>query len=307
VKIEKLSAANRSRDRQRLKEMQHEANRIVEHLSVSCWKLAWLIVREQAEERFGRERANDMLPDLMAEANYALVKAVQEYDPIRTPKFATYAARVVRDHTRAVLSRDGYLKLAPSWSRVKRLAATREPEMTRELGRRPTIEELQEDLLKRCLEWANNHLTDAQQQLPAAQRRKLALAKLRKQGMLGAIRDIEEILVISQTVTSLDVPVGEDGGSTMGDNLADNQEESVLDRVELDELHTRIMDLLGTVLTEREREIVLLRYGFDGSEGWTYAAIAERFDVSSERIRQIEKGALEKLQLNNVGLADFLT
>jgi len=48
-------------------------------------------------------------------------------------------------------------------------------------------------------------------------------------------------------------------------------------------------------LSERERRIVLLRYGFDGSEGWTYGKIASEFGVSSERIRQIEKAALEKL------------
>lgn len=303
AKVERMEAANRARERDRLKELRKESERIIEHVAASCWKLAWLIVREQAEERFGRDRATDMLPDLLGEANYALVKAVQEFDPSMTPKFATYAARVIRDHTRAVLSRDGYVRLAPSWSRVKRLAATRLPEMTHELGRRPTIEELQADLTKKCLEWAENHLTEQQQRLPAAQRKKLALAKLRKQGMLGAIRDIEEILVVSQTVVSLDAPMGDESGGTLGETVAYTDEGSLLDRMELRELHEKIMASLDTILTEREREIVLLRYGFDGSEGWTYSAIAERFDVSSERIRQIERGALEKLSAAEGGLA----
>jgi RNA polymerase nonessential primary-like sigma factor len=48
-------------------------------------------------------------------------------------------------------------------------------------------------------------------------------------------------------------------------------------------------------LSEREREIVLLRYGFDGTEGWTYSVIAERFGISAERVRQIERAALSKL------------
>jgi len=301
-RIARMEAANRARERERLGELQREAARIVEHVAASCWKLAWLIVREQAEERFGRDRATEMLPDLLGEANYALVKAVMDFDPTMTPKFSTYAARVIRDHTRAVLSRDGYVRLAPSWGRVKRLAATRLPEMTHELGRRPSIAELQADLTKKCLEWAENHLTEQQQRLPAAQRKKLALAKLRKQGMLGAIRDIEEILVVSQTVVSLDAPLGDEGGGTLGETVAYEDQGALLDRMELGELHNRIVGVLEAHLTEREREIVLLRYGFDGSEGWTYSAIAERFDVSSERIRQIERGALEKLSAADGGL-----
>lgn len=295
-RIGQMESANRARERERLKDLKKEAAKIVEHVSSSCWKLAWLIVREQAEERFGRDRATDMLPDLLGEANYALVKAVMEFDPSMTPKFATYAARVIRDHTRAVLAREGYVRLAPSWGRVKRLAATRLPEMTHELGRRPTIAELQADLTKKCLEWADNHLTEEQQQLPNAQRKKLALAKLRKQGMLGAIRDIEEILVISQSVVSLDAPLGDEGGGTLGETVAYEDQDMLLDRLEHNELHEKTIEMIDGHLTAREREIVLLRYGFDGSEGWTYSAIAERFDVSSERIRQIERGALDKLR-----------
>lgn len=306
ARIERMESANRARERDRLEDLKKEAAKIVEHVAASCWKLAWLIVREQAEERFGRDRATDMLPDLLGEANFALVKAVMDFDPSMTPKFATYAARVIRDHTRAVLSRDGYVRLAPSWGRVKRLAATRLPEMTHELGRRPTIEELQADLTKKCLEWAENHLTEEQQRLPAAQRKKLALAKLRKQGMLGAIRDIEEILVVSQSVVSLDAPLGDEGGGTLGETVAYEDQDMLLDRLEQKELHQKTMVLIDGHLTDREREIVLLRYGFDGSEGWTYSAIAERFDVSSERIRQIERGALEKLREVEGGLASFL-
>lgn len=295
-RISRMESANRARERDRLDALRKESATIVEHVAASCWKLAWLIVREQAEERFGRDRATDMLPDLLGEANYALVKAVMEFDPTMTPKFATYAARVIRDHTRAVLSRDGYVRLAPSWGRVKRLAATRLPEMTHELGRRPTIAELQADLTKKCLEWAENHLTEEQQRLPASQRKKLALAKLRKQGMLGAIRDIEEILVVSQSVVSLDAPLGDANGGTLGETVAYEDQDTLLDRLEHGELHEKTMGMIDVHLTDREREIVLLRYGFDGSEGWTYSAIAERFDVSSERIRQIERGALEKLR-----------
>jgi len=281
----------------------------MEHLCASCWRLAWLIVREQADERFGRDRSAELLPDLMAEANLALVQAVREFDPERTPKFATYAARVVRDHTRVVLSRDGYMRMAPSWNRVKRIVSVRMPELVHELGRNPTTEELQADLLERCMEWAERKLTDEQRDLPEAQKRQLCLTKLRKQGMLGAIRDVEDVMQAAQTVTSLDQRIGDsEGSATVGDFGAQPDQDSLLDSIEMTDLRQALLAALRT-LPEREQEIVLLRYGFDGSEGWTYAAIADRFNVTSERIRQIEKAALARLATPHgqfAALGDFL-
>lgn len=299
----------RGRKRQQLELVASREHTLMEHLCASCWRLAWLIVREQADERFGRDRSAELLPDLMAEANLALVQAVREFDPARTPKFATYAARVVRDHTRVVLSRDGYMRMAPSWNRVKRIVSVRMPELVHELGRNPTTEELQADLLERCMEWAERKLTDEQRTLPEAQKRQLCLTKLRKQGMLGAIRDVEDVMQAAQTVTSLDQRVGDsDGSATVGDLVAQPDQGSLLDSVEMTDLRQALLTALRT-LPEREQEIVLLRYGFDGSEGWTYAAIAERFNVTSERIRQIEKAALSRLATPHgqfAALGDFL-
>jgi hypothetical protein len=106
------------REREKLQEQVRRSEFAMEHLCASCWRLAWLIVREQAERRFGREKATDLLPDLMQEANGALVQAVRDFDPTRTPSFHTYAAQGVRNHTRMVLGRDGYLRLAPAWVRI---------------------------------------------------------------------------------------------------------------------------------------------------------------------------------------------
>jgi len=284
------------KEQARLEELARWETRAMEHLCASCWKLAWLIVREQAEERFGRDRAVDMLPDLMSEANGALVQAVREFDPARTPKFGTYAARVIRDHTRAVLAKDGYMRLAPSWGRVKRIVSARMPELVSELGRHPTTAELQADLLRRCLEWANQRLTDEQRLLPEPQVRSLCMAKLRKQGMLGAIRDVEDVLQATQQVASLDQRIGSsDSTATLGDMIAHQSADSMFDSAELDELRQALMAEMMSALTERERTIVLLRYGFDGSEQWTYTALADRFEVTPERIRQIERAALAKL------------
>lgn len=289
-------------------ELDKAANRLLEHICASCWKLAWVIVKENAEKRFGKEKAAEMLADLMGEANIALVQAAQKFDHEQTPVFHTYAARVVRDHIRAVVGKDTYIKLAPSWSRVKRMASEAARELEHSLGRKPTLDEIKADLTERCMRWAYNRLTDEQKKYPGPVKRSLAEAKLRKQGMLGAIRDLEDILVVSQNMTSLDAPIGEEGGGTIGDSVGDSQ---VIDGERLvlqEELNLSVREALNG-LQEREREVIILRYGFDGEEPWTYAALAARLEVSSERVRQIERVALGKLASpgNKFGsLAEYL-
>lgn len=266
----------------------------MQHLCASCWRLAWLIVREQAEARFGRDRAVTVLDDLMAEANTALVQAVTQFDPDKTSQFYTYAGQMIRNHIRGVLSRDGYMRLAPSWNRVKRMAVALIPELTAALGRHPSIPEIQDALMLRCLDWAEDHLTEEQKLLPEAEKHALRLNKLKKQGMLGAIRDIEEVLVASQSVTSLDRPLSDEESSTVGSVIADTASEDMFAGVELKEARAAIMAALAT-LTDREREIILLRFGFADGETWTYLKIAERYEVTAERIRQVERAALAKL------------
>lgn len=275
-----------------------ESERAMEYLCASCWRLAWLLVREQADMRFGKDKSAEHLPDLMAEANTALVEAVKFFDPSKTPQFHTYAARRIRDHLRSVLAKEGYMRLAPSWNRVKRMAVTLVPELTTQLGRHPVKAELQEALMDRCLIWAEDHLTDEQKTLPEVQKQQLRLAKLRKQGMLGAIKRIDEVMTASQAVASLDAPVGDsDGGGTLKDLVSNTGSgDSLFDSLEMQELKQAIAQAL-TLLSERERDIIELRFGFSGEEesNWTYAKIAERHNVTAERVRQIEKTALSKL------------
>lgn len=277
------------------------AEHAIEYLVMSNFKLVLLITRENTEERYGRERSAELLPDLVAEANVALTEAVLEYDPERCPTFSTYAARRIRDHVRMRLTKEGPLRLAPSWSRLKRITAVRVPALAATLGRTPTKAEIQADLERACLEWAEGKLTDEQRVLPEPERHELKLAKLRKQGMLGAIRDLDDVLVATQSVTSLDTPVGEEGGSTMGELLAGTSGDSLFEGVELDELRNSLMAALDS-LPQRDREIILYRFGFltegpdDDGKGWTYARIAERYGVTAERIRQIERNVLTRLR-----------
>lgn len=303
----KLGVKNK-KDKEKLEVLVRESDRAMEHLCASCWRLAWLIVREQAERRFGREKAIDLLPDLMQEANGALVQSIRDFDPDRTPTFHTYAAQVIRNHTRMILGRDGYLRLAPAWVRIKRISAARLPELTSELGRTPTKEELQQSLLDYCLKWAEDKLTEEQQKLPERQKQDLRMAKLRKQGMLGAIRDIDDVISASQSPVSLDAPVGTDGSATLGDLIPGDGESDLFDRVEMNELRKAISASLSA-LNERERDVVIRRFGLDGSDPSTCAQLGERYGVSSERIRQVERAALSKLASPHgqfAGLSSFL-
>jgi RNA polymerase primary sigma factor len=267
--------------------------RAMELLAGSGFRLMLLIVRELAEARHGKEKASELLPDLMSEANEALLEAASQYDASRGLSFSTYLARVVRDKVRMSLTKEGPLKLSSSWTRIKRIATVRTAILTEELGRTPTIKEIQNDLLDRCLEWAETKLTESQKALPKKQRKELMLAKLRKQGMLGAIRDLEEVLAATQAIASLDIEISEEGGGTLGDFIGNPDSGAIFDNIELTELREALNRALST-LADREREIILYRFGFIDGEMWTYSKIADKFKVTSERIRQIERSVLAK-------------
>jgi RNA polymerase primary sigma factor len=295
-----------ARERRLLEASAREVDRSMEYLAGSNFRLVMLICRELAEERYPG-RSLEVLGDLIGEANIALTQAMREFDAERCPVFATYVAKVVRDRVRAMLAKDSHIKVANSWHRLKRIAAVRIPQLQAELGRTPTEAEIKADLLQRCMEWAEAKLTPEQAQLPKAQRQELMVAKLRKQGMIGAIESLQDVLQASQTIASLDARVGEDGDTTLADMVPAVEDEG-LSNLELSELRDTMRDALAP-LTERERTIVLLRFGFADGEQWTYTAIAERYDVTAERIRQIEKNVLTKLATSSAvrdRLAAFL-
>jgi RNA polymerase sigma factor (sigma-70 family) len=305
-----LRAGNlKGKERAAAEELVRRAPGAKEHLAASVWRLAWLIVRESASRRHGIERANDMLPDLMAEANVAVAEAIATFRPGAGPSFATYTSRLVRDRLRSVLSKGDTTGLPPSWLRLKRIWVMRAPELADLLGRNPTVEEIQTDLTRICNEWARRRLSAEQLLLPDAQQAVLMEERLRKQGMLGAIRDIEEVMRATQSVASLDAPVGGDGETRLLDVLGPARGDDVtFDAVELGELTQALNDAMSE-LTDRERTILLMRFGFVDHKQFTYQEISERFGVTAERIRQIEKSTLSRLRDPNgpfTNLASFL-
>ncbi|RJL21214.1 sigma-70 family RNA polymerase sigma factor [Bailinhaonella thermotolerans] len=279
-----------------------EGERAGERLVGSMYRLMLRICREQAESRYGRAGAAKLLDDLMAEAVLVMLEAAAQYDPARGPALHTWAGMRVRDHIRGVVMRGtAAVRSTSSWDRMRRLASVESAELRGELGRPPTMEELSARLMDRCLAWAENRLTPEQRELPAGERHELMLAKLRKQGMLSALENLERVISIGQEPVRLDEVLSDDGGLTLHDMIADEvAQDDVHTGADLGELRGTLVDVLKE-LSPRERDILLYRYAFvDGTE-WTYGKIADLYGVSSERIRQIEKQLMNRL-LNNPDL-----
>ena len=265
-----------------------------EMLAGSNFRLVLLIAREKAVERHGKERAVKVLPDLVGEANLALTEAASSFDATRGPSFPTYLAKVIRDRMIAVLERKHAIKLPPSWARVKRIYSVRMPKLTEELGREPSMDEMKADLVRVCLEWAEGKLTPDELLLPRSEREQAMHRRLLKQGMLGAISHLEDLLSVSATLSSTDAPLSE-GGGTVGDLLSNNDPDAAT-VIEHEEMAEAVREALDS-LPDRDREIVLYRYGFIDGECWTYQKISAQYGVSAERIRQIEHAVIERMRL----------
>jgi RNA polymerase sigma factor (sigma-70 family) len=294
----KLSA----RDRRRLTEAVARGRYAIEYLTASNFRLVLTIARERAVERWGTDRAVAALPDLVGEANIALVEAARAFNPNAGPQFPTYAARVIRDRMLMMLTREHPMRLPPSWNRLKRIASVRKPQLTVDLGRPPTRAELEADLLATCMAWAYEKLTEEQRRLPVVEQRQHQMDRLRKQGMLGAIEHLDEVMLYSKGLAALDAPLGEDGGSLM-DVLGEADPSSPTATLEAEERTAAVAEVLAA-LPPRDREIILYRFGFIDGETWSYQKICDRHGVSSERIRQIEKAVLQHLRVP--GTADHL-
>jgi RNA polymerase sigma factor (sigma-70 family) len=200
------------------------------------------------------------LIDLVQEGNIGLMEAVDRYDPERGFRFATYAGWWIKQAIRRALTNKGRLVRFPSHvnEELYRLrSAFRELEAKK--SRRPTPRELAEHL---GMSRAKVH----------------QLLKLQKRRML-----------------SLQTPVGEDGESELGDFLADDApplEEIYAQR----HLRESVRAIVAAHLSEREQEVLRMRFGLDGREGRTLKQIADTLHLSRERVRQIESRALRRLR-----------
>lgn len=266
----------------------------------SMGKLTRTIVRELAEHRYGAKWAAIHLEDLNAEANLTVLKAAAEFDSARGPKFHTYAAMHVRNKIRSIVTDEtgSSVKVPASWSRMRRRAVLERKDMAEQLGRNPSTSELRERLLTVCMQWSFEHLTQRQQELPLLDRTELAIQKLRKQGMLSALDHLDEVLLSGSEPVRLDAPLSNSSGETrtQAESITQADPERGVDETALQ------ADMLSAIrnslkeLTTREQQIICLRYGIHGTEPWSFTEIGQQFNLSAERVRQIEDEARRKLR-----------